>query len=223
MNLFSNIFVTLGGISIGTYLISAVAALVCGLIVAIVASFRTHVSKSFFVSLIVLPLAVQTVIFMVNGSVGTGIAVAGAFSLIRFRSVPAKAKDIVSIFVAMTAGLSCAAGYVGIGILFVLIACACMFLLSFIKMSSEREQQLIITIPENLNFTGVFDDLFEKYTSRNSLVGVKVVNMGSLYKLTYRIVMKDDAEIRSFIDDIRVRNGNLEIQLMHVEGSVEEL
>jgi hypothetical protein len=223
MNLFSNIFVTLGGISIGTYLISAMAALVCGLIVAIVASFRTHVSKSFFVSLIVLPLAVQTVIFMVNGSVGTGIAVAGAFSLIRFRSVPAKAKDIVSIFVAMTAGLSCAAGYVGIGILFVLIACACMFLLSFIKMSSEREQQLIITIPENLNFTGVFDDLFEKYTSRNSLVGVKVVNMGSLYKLTYRIVMKDDAEIRSFIDDIRVRNGNLEIQLMHVEGSVEEL
>lgn len=223
MNLFSNIFVSLGGISIGTYLLSAAAALVCGLIVSLVSSFRNHISKSFFVSLIVLPLAVQTVIFMVNGSVGTGIAVAGAFSLIRFRSVPAKAKDIVSIFVAMTAGLSCAAGYVGIGVLFVLIACACLLLLSFVKMSSEREQQLIITIPENLNFTGAFDDLFEKYTKSNSLVGVRVVNMGSLYKLTYRIVMKDEGEIKNFIDDIRVRNGNLDIQLLRVEGSAEEL
>ena len=223
MNLFGNIFITLGGISIGTYLISAVAALVCGLIVSLVTSYKSHISKSFFVSLIVLPLAVQTVIFMVNGSVGTGIAVAGAFSLIRFRSVPAKAKDIVSIFVAMTAGLSCAAGYVGIGVLFVLIASACIILLSFVKMSSEKEQQLVITIPETLNFTGAFDDLFDKYTITNSLVGVKVVNMGSLYKLTYRIVMKNESEIRNFIDDIRVRNGNLEIQLLRVEESAEEL
>ena len=160
MSLFNNIF--LGGMSVATYLLSAGAAIFCGLLVALVTSFKYRITKSFFASLIVLPLAVQTVIVMVNGSVGTGIAVAGAFSLIRFRSVPAKARDIVSIFVAMTAGLSCAAGYVGIGVLFALIACACILVLSSINMRSDREQELIITVPENLNFTGAFDDVFEK-------------------------------------------------------------
>ena len=221
MNLFSNIF--LNGMSIFTYVLSAACAIVCGLLVALVTSFKYRITKSFFASLIVLPLAVQTVIVMVNGSVGTGIAVAGAFSLIRFRSVPAKARDIVSIFVAMTAGLSCAAGYVGIGVLFTLIACACILLLSFIKISSDREQELIITVPENLNFTGAFDDVFEKYTKKNTLVAVKLVNMGSLYKLTYKIEMKNDNELRAFIDDLRVRNGNLDIQIFCHEGSIEEL
>ena len=221
MNLFGNIF--LNGMSVFTYVLSAVCAIVCGLLVALVTSFKSRITKSFFASLIVLPLAVQTVIVMVNGSVGTGIAVAGAFSLIRFRSVPAKARDIVSIFVAMTAGLSCAAGYVGIGVLFTLIACACILLLSFIKLSSDREQELIITVPENLNFTGAFDDVFEKYTRKSTLVAVKLVNMGSLYKLTYKIEMKNDSELRAFIDDLRIRNGNLDIQIFCLEGSTEEL
>lgn len=221
MNLFGNIF--LNGMSIFTYILSAVCAIVCGLLVALVTSFKSRITKSFFASLIVLPLAVQTVIVMVNGSVGTGIAVAGAFSLIRFRSVPAKARDIVSIFVAMTAGLSCAAGYVGIGVLFTLIACACILLLSFVKISSDREQELIITVPENLNFTGAFDDVFEKYTIKSTLVAVKLVNMGSLYKLTYKIEMKNDSELRAFIDDLRIRNGNLDIQIFCLEGSTEEL
>ena len=221
MNLFSNIF--LQGMSLGTYIISALAAIICGLLVALATSIKYRVTKSFFVTLIVLPLAVQTVIVMVNGSVGTGIAVAGAFSLIRFRSVPAKARDIVSIFVAMTAGLSCAAGYVGIGVLFTLIACACIVLLSLIRMSSEREQQLLITVPENLNFTGAFDDLFEKYTKKSALVSVKSTNMGSLYKLTYKIEMKNESEMRAFIDDLRIRNGNLEISILKLEGSSEEL
>ena len=221
MNLFGNIF--LNGMSVATYVLSAILALFCGLLVALSTSYKNRVTKSFFASLIILPLAVQTVIVMVNGSVGTGIAVAGAFSLIRFRSVPAKARDIVSIFVAMTAGLSCAAGYVGIGVLFTLIACACILLLSFVKISSDREQELHITIPENLNFTGAFDDLFEKYTKKNSLIAVKLVNMGSLYKLTYRIEMKNEDELRAFIDDLRVRNGNLDIQIFRLEGSAEEL
>lgn len=221
MNLFGNIF--LNGMSIFTYILSAVCAIVCGLLVALVTSFKYRITKSFFASLIVLPLAVQTVIVMVNGSVGTGIAVAGAFSLIRFRSVPAKARDIVSIFVAMTAGLSCAAGYVGIGVLFTLIACACILLLSFVKISSDREQELIITVPENLNFTGAFDEVFEKYTRKSTLVAVKLVNMGSFYKLTYKIEMKNDNELRAFIDDLRVRNGNLDIQIFCLEGSAEEL
>ena len=221
MSLFNNIF--LGGMSVATYLLSAGAAIFCGLLVALVTSFKYRITKSFFASLIVLPLAVQTVIVMVNGSVGTGIAVAGAFSLIRFRSVPAKARDIVSIFVAMTAGLSCAAGYVGIGVLFALIACACILVLSSINMRSDREQELIITVPENLNFTGAFDDVFEKYTKKNNLVAVRLVNMGSLYKLTYRIEMKNESQLREFVDDLRIRNGNLDIQILRLEGSAEEL
>ena len=220
-NIFYNVFFE--GLNLSAYLLSAGAAIFCGALVAFASAFRSNITKSFFTALVLLPFAVQTVIIMVNGSVGTGIAVAGAFSLIRFRSVPAKARDIVSIFVAMTAGLSCAAGYVGIGVLFTLISCACILLLSFVKISSDREQELHITIPENLNFTGAFDDLFEKYTKKNTLISVKSANMGSLYKLTYRIEMKNDNELRAFIDDLRVRNGNLEISIFNIEANSEEL
>ena len=214
MDIFSNIFV--GGMSVGTYLISACLAIACGALVAIASCFRARVSKSYFASLIVLPLAVQTVIVMVNGNVGAGIAVAGAFSLIRFRSVPAKAREIVSLF-------ACAAGYVGIAVLFTLVACACIVVLSLVKISSESDMQLIITVPENLNFTGAFDEVFAKYTTSNTLLSVKTANMGSLFKLTYRIKMKNSAELREFIDDLRVRNGNLEVNLMHLEGGLDEL
>lgn len=221
MEIFSNIFV--GGMSVGTYLISACLAIACGALVAIASCFRARISKSYFVSLIVLPLAVQTVIVMVNGNVGAGIAVAGAFSLIRFRSVPAKAREIVSLFVAMTGGLACAAGYVGIAVLFTLVACACIVVLSLVKINSESDMQLIITVPENLNFTGAFDEVFAKYTTSNTLLSVKTANMGSLFKLTYRIKMKNVAELREFIDDLRVRNGNLEVNVMHLEGGLDEL
>ena len=221
MELFANIFTT--PMSIGTYLISGAMALICGLLTAIASSVKQRITKSFFITLTVLPFAVQTVILMVNGSVGTGIAVAGAFSLVRFRSVPGKARDIVSVFVAMTAGLTCASGFVGIGVLFTLVACAVMVAFSFVKMSSDRELELRITVPENLNFTGAFDEIFEKYTRKAVMLNLKTTNMGSLYKLTYKIQMKNDKEIRAFIDDLRVRNGNLEISVLKMEGSAEEL
>lgn len=221
MNIFENIFYQ--GLGVGTYLISAAVALLCGALIAFVSSFRSYATKSFFVTLVLLPFAVQTVILMVNGSVGTGIAVAGAFSLVRFRSLPAKAKDIIAIFLSMTAGLACAAGYVGIAILFTVIACVLFFALSNIKMRSDKTQHLRITIPENINFIGVFDDLFKKYTVKNELLSVKSANMGSLYKLTYRIELKNENEIRDFIDELRVRNGNLEISVFKIEGNAEEL
>ncbi len=221
MNIFDNIFYE--GLNISTYLISAVVAILCGTLVAFVSSFRTHTTKSFFVTLVLLPFAVQTVILMVNGSVGTGIAVAGAFSLVRFRSLPAKAKDIIAIFLSMTAGLACAAGYVGIAVLFTLVACVFFIILSSIRMRSDKVQELRITIPENINFVGAFDDLFEKYTAKNELLAVKSANMGSLYKLTYRIEMKNDNDVRDFIDELRVRNGNLEIAIFKIQVNAEEL
>lgn len=225
MNIFENIFLEgfSANIQVKAYLISAGIALLCGALVALVSSFRSHVTKSFRVTLVLLPFAVQTVMLMVNGSIGMGVAVAGAFSLVRFRSLPAKARDIISIFIAMTSGLACAAGYLGISVLFTLISCAFFLILANVNMRSDKAQELRITIPENINFIGVFDDLFEKYTKKNELLSVKSANMGSLYKLTYRVEMKNDADIRDFIDELRVRNGNLEIALFKIEGNAEEL
>jgi uncharacterized membrane protein YhiD involved in acid resistance len=221
MNFFGNIFIN--GMTVATYLLSSVFALISGAVVAMASSYKSRTSKSFFATLIILPFAVHTVILMVNGNIGAGIAVAGAFSLIRFRSVPAKAREIISLFVAMAAGLACASGYIGISLIFTAIACVAMILLASINMRSDREQELRITIPEDINFTGVFDDLFEKYTTRATLISVKSANMGSLYKLTYRIEMKNDNEMRDFIDDIRIRNGNLEIALFKIDVNSEEL
>ena len=137
-------------ISLETYLYCIAAALACGVLTAVAAAIRSHASKSFLVSLVLLPMIVCTVIIMVNGNIGTGVAVMGAFSLIRFRSVPGKARDIVAIFLCMTAGLTCASGYLTIALLFVLVVGLCMVALAFIPLGNERSMELHITIPENL-------------------------------------------------------------------------
>ena len=211
MNIFDNIFYE--GLNVTTYLISAAVAILCGALVAFVSSFRSNTTKSFFVTLVLLPFAVQTVILMVNGSVGTGIAVAGAFSLVRFRSVPGKAREIASIFLAMTAGLASAAGYVAISLLFTAVISVIMLVFSLIPIKREREYELHVTIPESLNFHGVFDELFKEYTRSARLIKTKTSNMGSLYKLTYVVDLKDASRSKEMIDAIRERNGNLEISL----------
>ena len=222
LDLFDTILIS-ADIDILTYLLCLASAGTCGVLSALAASFRTHASKSFLTSLILLPMIVCTVIAMVNGNVGTGIAVMGAFSLIRFRSVPGKARDIVVIFLAMTAGLACAGGYVAIALLFTLIVCLGMVIVSLIPMGSERSMDLHITIPESLRYANEFDDLFGKYLKAHRLVQVKTTNMGSLYKLHYRVEMKDAKQGQAFIDELRCRNGNLEIALCEVMGGVEEL
>lgn len=219
MDLFGNIFGS--GLTLGTYLLASAIALVCGLVAALAAGHRSTASRSLFISLVVLPFAVETVILMVNGSIGTGIAVAGAFSLVRFRSVPGKAKDIALLFVAMTAGIACASGYVAIALLFTVVACLVTVLLGFVRLSADRDMTLRMTVPESLDFVGAFDDIFEQYTKKHSLVSVKNSNMGSLYKLTYIIQLKNEDDIRKFTDALRVRNGNLEISISHAEGNEE--
>ncbi len=198
------------------------AAFLCGLIVAFAAAFKNRVSKSFLVTLVMLPLIVHTVIVMVNGNIGTGVAVMGAFSLVRFRSVPGKAKDIASIFLAMTAGLACAAGFVGIALVFTLIAGIVMILLSLIPYG-EKNMELRITVPESLRYAHEFDDLFAEYASSHRLTKAKTTAMGSLYKLTYRIKLKDPEKSQEFIDKLRCRNGNLEISLSETYDNPEEL
>lgn len=205
------------------YLICAGCALLCGIIAAVAASFRSHTTKSFIVSLILLPAIVQTVIMMVNGNVGTGVAVMGAFSLVRFRSVPGKAKDIVSIFLTMTAGLACASGYVGIAILFTVIVSLGMVITVLFPVKSEKALDLRITVPETISFEGAFDEVFEEFTKNHTLVSVKTTNMGSLYRLQYRIELKDSGKMKEFIDSLRCRNGNLEISVSVASQGAEEL
>ncbi len=218
-----NIFTSIisGDFTVKTYALCMLAAFACGAISAFSASFKNSISKSFAIALLLIPPTVATVITMVNGNIGTGIAVAGAFSLVRFRSAPGKAKDIVCIFSAMTAGIACAAGYVTIAIAFTIAINAVMAAVALIPFGSEKSMSLHITIPESLNFANEFDDLFDSYTSKHRLVKVKTTNMGSLYKLFYEIEMKEPGKMQEFIDKLRCRNGNLEVMISEsvTEGS----
>ena len=211
-----------GAVSAETYFICLGVAFACGVLAALAAAFHSQNSKSFLVCLVLLPMIVETVIVMVNGNIGTGVAVMGAFSLVRFRSVPGKAKDIASIFLAMTAGLACAAGYVGIALVFTAIVSAVMVLLAWIPVG-RQPLELHITIPETLNFSGAFDDLFAEYTKSCRIVKVKTTNMGSLYKLQYQMVMKDTGKMQEFMDKLRCRNGNLEIAIVEAAEGSEQL
>lgn len=212
-----------GSFSLGQYLLCVLAAAVCGAAAALAMSRESTASRSFLVSLVVLPIIVSTVILMVNGSVGTGIAVAGAFSLVRFRSAAGRARDISAIFLVMTAGLACAAGYLAIALLFTLIVSGLLLLLSRLPMRCERFLALHITVPESLHFADAFDDLFAQYTRSHRLVKAKTSNMGSLYKLDYQIEMKEPAAAQEFLDALRCRNGNLEIALLNGASEGEEL
>ena len=212
-----------GSFSVGQYLLCLLAAGICGAVAALALSRESTASRSFLLSLVVLPIVVTTVIVMVNGNVGTGIAVAGAFSLVRFRSAAGRARDISAIFLVMTAGLACAAGYVAVALLFTLIASGVMLLLSRIPMSCERFVDLHITVPESVHFADAFDDLFAQYTKTWKLTKARTSNMGSLYKLNYKIEMKDPSAVQDFLDALRCRNGNLEIALLNDSEGGEEL
>ena len=185
-------------------------------------AFRTKYTKSFVITLAMLPAIVCTVIMMVNGNIGAGVAVAGAFSLVRFRSVPGSARDLGSIFRAMGAGLITGMGYLGYAILFSLIMGIVLMILTTVPFSGNKkrdaiEKTLKITIPEDLDYYNVFDDIFDQYTTEHSLVSSKTTNMGSMFKLIYNISLKDPSKEKEFVDNLRCKNGNLEIALTRQE------
>ncbi|MCI9450147.1 MAG: DUF4956 domain-containing protein [Clostridiales bacterium] len=220
-NLFSS--VTESGVTLTAYIICTLTAFICGIVAAAVSSFRQKVSRSFILALVLLPPITQTVIIMVNGNIGTGVAVMGAFSLVRFRSAAGKASEIASIFSVMTAGLACAAGYIWVALLFTAMMCAAVLIFKLICGKKKSRSDLRVTVPEALSFSDAFDDLFEKYTRFHSLESVKTSNMGSLYKLLYKIEMKNKNDIKIFLDELRCRNGNLEISVCDAVEESEEL
>lgn len=214
-------------IAVEDFLICVFWALLIGLILAFVYMYKSRYTKSFVATLALLPAIVCVVIMMVNGNVGTGVAVAGAFSLVRFRSAPGSAKEIGAIFLAMDAGLIVGMSYLAYALLFVIVLSFFSILYNSLNLGGRkanlRYKTLHITIPEDLDYTGTYNDIFKKYTSEAELTQVRTTNMSSLFKLTYNITLKDLAQEKQMIDEIRCRNGNLEITVSYQENMLAEL
>ncbi len=215
-----------GSITAASFLIATLCSLAIGVFIGFMYTIKNNYSKSYIITLALLPAIVQMVIMLVNGNIGAGVAVAGTFSLVRFRSAPGSGKEITSIFLAMAVGLATGMGYIGIAAVFAVLITVANFFLSSLNLHdmAMEERTLKITVPEGLDFEGVFDDIFGRYTDKADIEEVKTAGMGSLYKLTYRIVMRQKASVKGMMDEIRQRNGNLEITCSRpVVMKVEEL
>lgn len=220
---FGSIFSNSESVSVNSFFIVMGVALAVGILFSFLCYFKSKSSKSFLITTALIPAAVAMVIMLVNGNIGVGVAVAGAFGLVRFRSAQGSAKEILIIFIAMAAGLAFGTGYLAYGAIFIICAGAILFGLNYTKIwekkTDNKTKVLKITIPEDLDYMNVFDDLFNKYTSKYELVKTKSINMGSMFRLTYTTSLKDPNQEKLFIDELRCRNGNLEICM---ERYVEE-
>ena len=195
-------------IRVTDFLLCLGCALLLGLAMAFAYMFRTRYTKSFVVTLALLPAVVCVVILLVNGNVGT-------------------AKEIITLFLAMGAGLIAGMGYLGYAVLFTVVMCAVFLLYNALDFGARRNaasyKTLAVTIPEDLDYTGVFDDIFAEYTAAHDLVSVKTTNMGSMFRLTYQVTLRDVAREKEMLDKIRCRNGNLEILISTQDTTVAEL
>ncbi len=214
-------------INVTDFLLCIGCSLIIGLILALGYMYRTRYTKSFVVTLALLPAVVCVVIMMVNGNVGAGVAVAGAFSLVRFRSVPGTAKEISMLFLAMGAGLIAGMGYLGYALLFSVLMCVISLIYNRLGFGAAKNaalyKTLTITIPEDLDYTGVFEEILSNYASSYELVRVKTTNMGSLFRLTYNLTLRSAEAEKEMIDKLRCRNGNLEISVSRQETTMTEL
>lgn len=223
--LFTSVIAT-EGIAVSSFLACLAGSLVLGALLAFVFTYRskTNYTKSFVGTLLILPAVVAIVIMMVSGSIGTGIAVAGTFSLVRFRSIPGTAREIGAIFLAMAVGLACGMGYLGFAAIFAVVMGIVTLIYNLTSLGEHSadslDKVLRITVPEDLEYGAAFGDVFSRYTTQANLIGVKTTNLGSLNRLTYSVRLKEAGTEKALIDDLRVRNGNLEINMM-VRGAEE--
>lgn len=202
-----------GELTTGGAFISLIASVICGLVIALLYMYKSNYSRNFVVALVILPALVQVVITVVNGNLGAAVSVMGAFSLVRFRSAPGSSKDITAIFFAMAVGLANGMGYVIYSAAIVLTVGAVYILLMSAGFGAkgERERHLKILVPESLDYTQIFDDIFGRYLNKSDLIKVKTTDLGSVFELNYSIEMKDKGKEKEFIDELRTRNGNLTI------------
>lgn len=223
--MFTSIIDSANGLTIQNAVLLTVCSVIFGLLLAVTYMSKGKYTKSFAITLVILPAVVQIVIMMVNGSVGTGVAIAGAFSLVRFRSQPANAKEISTIFLAMAIGLTNAMGYLTFALFVTVLFCILLFVLDHSKFGEKKQnmRDIKITIPENLDYTSVFDDLFAEYLRNVSLEKVKTTNMGSMFELTYTAEFISEARQKEFIDAVRCRNGNLTVLVARPAENREEI
>jgi len=220
--MFTSIFET-NTIDIINTLICMLVSLGLGLVVALTHTITKKYSKNFIIVLVLLPLLVQVVIMMVNGNLGTSVAILGAFSLIRFRSMPGTSRELLSIFLDMAIGLSLGMGYITFAIIFTLLTVLTILILEKLKLGEKpQKQNLKILIPEDLDYTEVFEDVFNEYTKEHNITKVKTTNLGSMYEISYEIELKENKE-KELIDALRVKNGNLNITLNHALKEIGEL
>ncbi|MDN4469131.1 DUF4956 domain-containing protein [Gordonibacter sp. RACS_AR68] len=213
------------GVSTVDFLLCCAASIVLGAAVAAIYMFRHTYSKNFVVTLALLPLIVQMVITLVNGNLGAGIAVMGVFNLVRFRSIPGSAKDIGNVFLAMAIGLATGMGFIALAVLFTVIVgiVNVVYVLTPFGRQKAPEKMLKITIPEDLEYDGVFDGVLARYTDEHELVEVQTTNMGSLFLLEYAVRMKEPGAEKRMIDEVRCLNGNLKVVLGRAAASKEVL
>ncbi len=216
---------TQGSLSIQSELICILTSLILGLVIGYTHMVTQKSNKNFIISIAILPLIVQVIITMVNGNLGTSVAIVGAFSLIRFRSIPGNSRELISVFLCMAVGLATATGYITFAITFTIIAVIVLIVLGKMKFgnASEKEMYLKITIPEDLDYTQVFKEIFKKYAKSIDLIKSKTVNMGSMYELIYKIELQDLQQQKEFVDDIRCKNGNLKVVLEKIPQENIEL
>lgn len=205
-------------VTVAQFFIMMGASVFAGFIYSWIMSFRIRSKKRFFIVAAIIPFIVSAVITFVHGNIGAGVAVGGAFGLIRFRSAPGSADEIAAILIAMGSGIAFGTGYLGYGVVILIGMAVVYVILSFLPLfehkSMSSERLLRITIPESLEYSGAFDDTFDHYLSSYENAGVKTTGMGSMFRLSFRIRMKDPAEEKAFIDELRTKNGNLEIAIL---------
>lgn len=208
-------------IEISSILVCSITSIILGVLIALTHKQTSHYNKNFLITISILPLLVETIIIMVNGNLGTSVAIMGAFSLVRFRSLPGTSKEILSVFFAMTIGLATGMGHLLFALIITIIGCLGLLIFSKITLfdQNKKDKLLKITIPENLDYTEVFNDIFTKYTTKAELEQVKTINMGSMFDLTYRVSLNENINEKKFIDELRIKNGNLKVILTH---SLEE-
>ena len=222
-SILSSIFT--GSLTLGQFLLAIGASMILGFIAALVFMFRNTYTKSFITALVLIPAIETVVIMLVNDNLGVGLSVAGSFALIRFRSVKGNAKELAAVFLAMTIGIICGTGYIVIAAIFTMLLCLAMFLLTLTGFGkpSENDRYLKITIPESLNYDEVFEGALDKYCSAWELESIKTLTLGSLFRIEYKITMKDAGQTKKMIDELRTRNGNLEIMCSKPATNREEL
>lgn len=225
-DLFDSVFGNSASISVGSFLLCIATALVSGFVLALFSRKINKFSQSLVLTVAMMPAIVSIIILVVNGNIGTGIAVAGAFSLVRFRSAPGSAKEIGLIFVAMAVGLLIGAGFLAYALIFTVI-------IGIVNIAYDRtgfahdptddRKVLKISVPEALDYSGAFDGILGRYTDSSRLTAVKSINMGSMFRLTYEVQLRQGVSEKGMLDEIRCRNGNLEVSLSEPERNTWEL